>query len=385
MTMGFRTRQIHSGVTPDPITGSILTPIYQSTTYVQPSVDEYLSKGFTYSRSGNPTVKALELKLADLEGGVDCACFGTGMSAVLATMLAFLEAGKHAIVSDVAYGGTYRLSTKILSRFGIDYTFADTSNADDVAASVRDNTALILTETPANPTMKCSDIAAISEIAKKAGAVHAVDNTFLTPYYQRPFELGADVSIHSTTKYMDGHNATVGGAVISNSDEHAEAVRFIQNSTGTIMSPQVAWLTLQGCKTLSVRMDAQSASAMAIAEFLEAHPKVEQVAYPGLASFAQHELSSRQASGYGAMFWFEVKGGLAAGKKLMDNIELWSLAENLGSVESLITHPVTMTHADVEPEERARVGIIDGLVRASVGLEDTEDLIQALSDALDQI
>jgi cystathionine beta-lyase/cystathionine gamma-synthase len=383
--MGFRTRQIHAGVTPDPITGSILTPIYQSTTYVQPSVDEYLSKGFTYSRSGNPTVKALELKLADLEGGVDCACFGTGMSAVLATMLAFLEAGKHAIVSDVAYGGTYRLSTKILSRFGIDYTFADTSNADDVAASVRDNTALILTETPANPTMKCSDIAAISEIAKKAGAVHAVDNTFLTPYFQRPFELGADVSIHSTTKYMDGHNATVGGAVISNSDEHAEAVRFIQNSTGPIMSPQVAWLTLQGCKTLSVRMDAQSASAMAIAEFLEAHPKVEQVAYPGLESFAQHELSKRQATGYGAMFWFEVKGGLAAGKKLMDNIELWSLAENLGSVESLITHPVTMTHADVEPEERARVGIIDGLVRASVGLEDTEDLIQALSDALDQI
>ena len=383
--MGFRTRQIHAGVTPDPMTGAILTPIYQTTTYVQPSVDEYLSKGFTYSRSGNPTVKALELKLTDLEGGVDCACFGTGMSAVLATMLAFLEAGKHAIVSDVAYGGTYRLSTKILSRFGIDYTFADTSNAAAVAAAVRDNTALILTETPANPTMKCSDIAAISEIAKKAGAVHAVDNTFLTPYYQRPFELGADISIHSTTKYMDGHNATVGGAVISNSEEHATAVRFIQNSTGTIMSPQVAWLTLQGCKTLSVRMDAQSASAMAIAEFLEAHPKVAQVAYPGLKSFAQHELSSKQASGYGAMLWFEVKGGLAAGKQLMDNIELWSLAENLGSVESLITHPVTMTHADVEKAERDRVGIIDGLVRVSVGLEDTEDLIKALSDALDQV
>ena len=383
--MGFRTRQIHAGVTPDPMTGAILTPIYQTTTYVQPSVDEYLSKGYTYSRSGNPTVKALELKLADLEGGVDCACFGTGMSAVLATMLAFLEAGKHAIVSDVAYGGTYRLSTKILSRFGIDYTFADTSNADEVAAAVRENTALILTETPANPTMKCSDIAAISSIAKKVGAVHAVDNTFLTPYYQLPFELGADVSIHSTTKYMDGHNATVGGAVISNSEEHAEAVRFIQNSTGTIMSPQVAWLTLQGCKTLSVRMDAQSASAMAIAQFLEAHKKVEQVRYPGLESFPQHELSKRQASGFGAMFWFEVKGGLAAGKKLMDNIELWSLAENLGSVESLITHPVTMTHADVEKAERDRVGIIDGLVRASVGLEDTDDLINALSDALDKI
>ena len=383
--MGFRTRQIHAGVTPDPMTGAILTPIYQTTTYVQPSVDEYLSKGYTYSRSGNPTVKALELKLANLEGGVDCACFGTGMSAVLAVMLAFLEAGKHAVVSDVAYGGTYRLSTKILSRFGIDYTFADTSSAEDVSAAVRDNTALILTETPANPTMKCSDIAAISEIAKKVGAVHAVDNTFLTPYYQLPFELGADVSIHSTTKYMDGHNATVGGAIISKTEEHAEAVRFIQNSTGTIMSPQVAWLTLQGCKTLSVRMDAQSASAMAIAEFLEAHPKVEQVMYPGLESFPQHELATRQASGYGAMLWFEVKGGLAAGKKLMDNIELWSLAENLGSVESLITHPVTMTHADVEKAERDRVGIIDGLVRASVGLEDTDDLIDALGAALEQV
>ncbi len=383
--MGFRTRQIHAGVTPDPTTGAILTPIYQSTTFVQPSVDEYLSKGFTYSRSGNPTVKALENKLADLEGGVDCACFGTGMSAILATMLAFLENGAHAVVSDVAYGGTYRLSTKILSRFGVNYTFADTSDPADVAAKVTSDTKMILTETPANPTMKVSDIAAISEIAKKVGAVHAVDNTFLTPYYQLPFELGADISVHSTTKYMDGHNATVGGAVISKTQEHADAVRFIQNSTGTVMSPQVAWLTLQGCKTLSVRMDAQSASAMAIAQFLEAHPKVKQVAYPGLESFAQHELSKRQASGFGAMFWFEVEGGVAAGKKLMDNIEVWTLAENLGSVESLITHPVTMTHADVEPAERARVGIIDGLVRASVGLEDTEDLIDALKVALDAI
>lgn len=383
--MGFRTRQIHAGVTPDPTTGAILTPIYQSTTFVQPSVDEYLSKGFTYSRSGNPTVKALEMKLADLEGGVDCACFGTGMSAILATMLAFLENGAHAVISDVAYGGTYRLSTKILSRFGVNYTFADTSDPDDVAAKVTSDTKMILTETPANPTMKVSDIAAISEIAKKVGAVHAVDNTFLTPYYQLPFELGADISVHSTTKYMDGHNATVGGAVISKTQEHADAVRFIQNSTGTVMSPQVAWLTLQGCKTLSVRLDAQSASAMAIAQFLEAHPKVKQVAYPGLESFPQHELSKRQASGFGAMFWFEVEGGVAAGKKLMDNIKVWTLAENLGSVESLITHPVTMTHADVEPAERARVGIIDGLVRASVGLEDTEDLIDALKVALDAI
>ncbi len=383
--MGFSTRQIHAGVTPDPATGSILTPIYQTTTYVQPSVDEYLKKGYSYSRSGNPTVRALELKLADLEGGVDCACFGTGMAAVQATMLAFLNAGDHAIVSDVAYGGTYRLATKVLSRFGVEFTFADTSNADDVAASLRDNTRLVLTETPANPTMKCSDIAAISTIAKDAGVVHAVDNTFLTPYYQLPLELGADLSIHSTTKYMDGHNATVGGAVISKTEEHAEAVRFIQNSTGSIMSPQVAWLTAQGCKTLSVRMDRQSANAMEIANFLEAHPKVRQVCYPGLESFPQHELARRQASGFGAMAWFEVMGGLGAGKKLMDNVQIWSLAENLGSVESLITHPVTMTHADVEAAERKRVGIIDGLVRISVGLEDVEDLIGALEKALAKV
>jgi len=383
--MGFSTRQIHAGVTPDPLTGSILTPIYQTTTYVQPSVDEYMTKGFTYSRSGNPTVRALELKLADLEGGADCSCFGTGMAAVQGVMLAFLNAGDHAVISDVAYGGTYRLCTKVLSRFGVEFTFADGSDPAAVAAAVRDNTKLFLTETPANPTMKCSDIAAISEIAKKAGAVHAVDNTFLTPYYQRPLEMGADLSIHSTTKYMDGHNATVGGAVISATKEHDDAVRFIQNSTGSIMSPQVAWLTLQGCKTLSLRMDQQSANAMAIAQFLEAHPKVEQVCYPGLESFAQHELAKRQASGYGAMLWFEVKGGLAAGKKLMDNVELWSLAENLGSVESLITHPVTMTHAAVEPAERERVGIIDGLVRLSVGLEDAEDLIAALDKAFGEV
>ena len=383
--MGFSTRQIHAGVTPDPLTGSILTPIYQTTTYVQPSVDEYMSKGYSYSRSGNPTVRALELKLADLEGGVDCICFGTGMAAIQGVMLAFLNAGDHAIISDVAYGGTYRLCTKVLSRFGIEFTFADGSDPDAVAAAVRDNTKLFLTETPANPTMKCSDIAAISKIAKKAGAIHAVDNTFLTPYFQLPLTLGADLSIHSTTKYMDGHNATVGGAVISATQEHSDAVAFIQNSTGSIMSPQVAWLTSQGCKTLSLRMDAQSAIAMTLAKHLETHPKVEQVCYPGLKSFAQYELASRQASGYGAMFWFEVKGGLAAGKKLMDNIDVFSLAENLGALESLITHPVTMTHADVEEPERKRVGIIDGLVRVSVGLEDVEDLIDALDKALEQV
>lgn len=381
--MRFATKQIHAGVEPDPTTGAILTPIYQTTTFVQESVDAYLAKGYSYSRSGNPTVQALEKKLAVLEGGAVCATFSTGMAAIHAVLLAFLNAGDHAIVSDVAYGGTYRLCTKIFSRFGIEFTFADTSNADDVRNSVRENTRLILTETPANPTLKLTDIAAVSEIAKSKGIPHAIDNTFLTPYYQRPIELGADLVIHSTTKYMDGHNATVGGAVIARTAELGAKVAFVQNATGTIMSPHVAWLTLQGCKTLTVRMDAQCANAMAIAKFLEKHPKVEKVCYPGLTSHPQHELATRQATGYGAMVWFEVEGGVAAGKKIMDSVELWTLAENLGAVESLVTHPVTMTHADVEEAERKRVGITDGLVRLSVGLEDVDDLIDDLKQALD--
>jgi cystathionine beta-lyase/cystathionine gamma-synthase len=380
--MGFTTKQIHSGVEPDPVTGAINTPIYQTTTYVQPSVDEYLSKGYSYSRSQNPTVRALERKLADLEGGADATCYGTGMSAVNSLFMAFLNAGDHCIISDVAYGGTYRLATKIFSRFGVDFSFVNTADPAAVEAALRDDTRMVLTETPANPTLKLTDLAAISELTRPRGIPHAVDNTFLTPYYQRPLELGADLVVHSTTKYFDGHNATVGGAVVAGTPEHDEQLRFVQNATGAIMSPQVAFLTLQGCKTLSVRLDRQCANAQAIAEFLQAHPQVEQVCYPGLESFPQAELARRQASGFGAMLWFEVKGGLAAGKRLMDRIQLWSLAENLGSVESLITHPVTMTHADVEQAERQRVGIIDGLVRLSVGLEDADDLIAALKEAL---
>ena len=383
--MRFTTRQIHAGVTPDPTTGSILTPIHQTTTYVQPSVDAYLSKGYSYSRSGNPTVRALEQKLADLEGGVDACCFATGMAAIQAVMLAFLNSGDHAIVSDVAYGGTYRLCTKILARFGVTFTFADTSSPADVEKSVRSNTRLILTETPANPTLKLTDIRAVSAIARGNRIPHAVDNTFLTPYDQRPLELGADLVIHSTTKYIDGHNATVGGAVVSRTRDQHDAVKFIQNATGVIMSPQVAWLTLQGCKTLSVRMERQSANALAVARALAAHPRVASVCYPGLETFPQHDLARRQATGFGAMVWFEVKGGLPAGKRLMDSVTLWSLAENLGSVESLVTHPVTMTHADVDAAERKRVGITDGLVRLSVGLEDADDLIEALGTALEKV
>jgi cystathionine beta-lyase/cystathionine gamma-synthase len=381
-TIQFSTQQIHAGVEPDPVTGAILTPIYQSTTYVQDSIDNYLGKGYSYSRSGNPTVRALENKLTILEGGVECRAFSTGMAATTATMMALLNAGDHAIVSDVAYGGTYRLATMILPRFGVEFTFADTSNPDAVRESVRDNTRLIFTETPANPTLKLTDIAAISAIAKEHGIPHAVDNTFLTPYYQRPLEMGADLSVHSTTKYFDGHNSTVGGAVISATQELDDAVKFVQNTTGSIMSPQVAFLTMQGCKTLSVRMDAQCANAMAIARHLEGHPKVESVCYPGLESFDQYQLAKDQATGFGAMIWFEVKGGTRAGKQLMDSLKLWSLAENLGSVESLVTHPVTMTHADVDVAERQRVGITDGLVRLSVGLEAAEDLIADLDQGL---
>lgn len=380
--MGFSTRQIHSGVEPDPVTGSIVTPIYQTTTYVQESVDQYLAKGYSYSRSANPTVRALEKKLADLEGGADATCFSTGMAAINALFIACLNAGDHCLVSDVAYGGTYRLATKIYRRFGVNFSFVNTADPDAVAAALRDDTRLILTETPANPTLKLTDLRAVSELARERHIPHAVDNTFLTPYFQRPLELGADFSVHSTTKYFDGHNATVGGAVVAATAELDEKLRFVQNATGTIMSPFVGFLTLQGCKTLSVRLERQSANALAIARFLEEHPKVERVCYPGLESFPQAELARTQASGFGAMLWFEVRGGVAAGKALMDRIELWSLAENLGSVESLITHPVTMTHADVEEAERRRVGISDGLVRLSVGLEDVEDLIDALQRAL---
>jgi cystathionine gamma-lyase len=383
--MGFTTKQIHAGVDPDPVTGSILTPVYQTTTFVQESVDQYLSKGYSYSRTGNPTVRALEKKIAALENGADCTCYATGMAAIQAVIQACLDGGDHAIVSDVAYGGTYRLCTTVYRRYGVEFSFVNTADPAAVKAAVKSNTKLILTETPANPTLKLTDIAAISEIARAGGVVHAVDNTFLTPYFQRPLELGANISIHSTTKYFDGHNATVGGAVVCDDKALDAKVRFVQNAGGVIMSPWVAWLQLQGTKTLSLRIERQSANAQQIAEFLEGHPKVTRVAYPGLRSFEQHELAKRQASGFGAMLWFEVDGGVAAGKKLMDSVELCTLAENLGSVETLITHPVTMTHADVEEAERKRVGITDGLVRLSVGLEDVEDLIADLRTALDGV
>lgn len=384
-SLHFKTREVHAGVEPDPTTGAILTPIYQATTYVQDSVDNYMAKGFSYSRSGNPTVVALENRITALEGGAGTACFSTGMAATSAVMMAMLNAGEHVVLSDVVYGGTHRLSTRVLSRFGVDFSFVDTSDPSNVRNAIRDNTRLIFTETPANPTLKLTDIAAVSEIAREYGIPHCVDNTFLTPYFQRPLELGADMTMHSTTKYLDGHNVTVGGSVTASNPEHLEAIQFVRNCLGSNMSPMVAFFTLQGCKTLSTRLEAQSAGAIRIAQFLESHPMAQEVCYPGLDSFPQRDLAQRQSSGFGAMLWFEVKGGVASGKKLMDTLQLWSLAENLGSVESLVTHSVTMTHADMDPAERQRVGITDGLVRLSVGLEDPDDLIADLRQALDQL
>lgn len=381
-TMGFRTKQIHEGVTPDPTTGAILTPIHQSTTFVQASVDEYMGKGYSYSRAGNPTVRAFEEKLTALEGGVDTTAYGSGMAATVAVFLGLLEAGDHVVIADVVYGGTYRFADQFLRKFGVDVTFIDASDTEAVSGAIKETTRLVFTETPANPTLKVTDLAAVSAICRERGVLHVTDNTFLTPYFQRPFELGADVIIHSTTKFLDGHNATLGGAVVVNDADLHEKIAFARISAGLVMSPMVAWLTMQGVKTLSERMDRQSANALAIAEFLKTHDKVRYVNYPGLPDHPQHEISRKQASGFGALVCFEVEGGVEAGKKLMDNIELWSLAENLGSVESLITHPVTMTHGAVPRQERIAAGITDGLVRLSVGMEDVEDLIDALDRGL---
>jgi cystathionine beta-lyase/cystathionine gamma-synthase len=383
--MGFRTKQVHAGVTPDPTTGAILTPIYQSTTFVQESVDEYMAKGFSYSRAGNPTVRALEEKLIALEGGVDATAYGSGMAATVAVFLGLLRAGDHVVIGDVIYGGTYRFADQFLTKFGVDVSFVDASDLTAVAASLLPTTRMVFTETPANPTLKLTDLRGVSGLCSESGILHVTDNTFLTPYYQRPFELGVNVVVHSTTKFLDGHNATIGGVVVVDDAELQEKIAFARIAAGLVMSPMVAWLTLQGVKTLSQRMDAQSASALAVAEWLQGHPSVDYVNYPGLPAHPQHELAQRQATGFGAMVCFEVHGGVESGKRLMDAVELWSLAENLGSVESLITHPVTMTHAAVPPEERLAAGITDGLVWLSVGLEDVEDLIADLDSALDRV
>jgi cystathionine beta-lyase/cystathionine gamma-synthase len=373
------TRLIHGGLFPDPTTGAILTPIYQSTTYVQEAVGK--DKGFTYSRTGTPTVAALERNLGELEQALPASCFATGMAALTVLFLATLKAGDHAVLSDVVYGGTVRLLRQVFADLGVAATFVDPTDAAALAAAFRPETRLFLVESPANPTLKLTDLAAAAQAAHAAGVLLAVDNTLL-PGIQDPLELGADVVLYSTTKYVEGHNATVGGALLTRDPALADRIRFLQNAVGNTQSPFEAWLTLRGLKTLPLRMDRHAANALIVARFLEAHPRVERVAYPFLDSFPQVELARRQQRNGGGMIAFEVVGGTAAGMKVMNSVRLCALAENLGAVETLITHPASMTHASIPPPEREAIGITDGLVRLSVGLEDPNDIIADLEQAL---
>ena len=371
---------LHAGTPPDPTTGAMLTPIYQTTTFRQERVRE--DKGFTYSRAANPTVSALERRLAALEGAEFCTCYATGLAATTALCLALLRAGDRVVVSQAVYGGTVRLFQRVLAQFKVQAEFVDTSNETDLADSLKLKPRFVFIESPANPTLKLTDIQLTARLAHGAGTLLVVDNTLLTPALQRPFDFDADVVLHSTTKFIDGHNATVGGALITRDAELHERFAFIRKATGAIQSPFPAWLTLQGVKTLPLRMAQQSANALRVAEFLKQHPRVERVNYPGLESFPQIELARRQQRTGGALISFEVKGGTAAGISLMHSVRLCALAENLGAVETIITHPASMTHADMPAEHRAAAGISDGLVRLSIGLEDPNDLIRDLDQAL---
>jgi cystathionine beta-lyase/cystathionine gamma-synthase len=376
--MGFATKAIHAAQLPDPTTGAISLPIYQTTTYVQKAVG--VNKGFTYSRTGNPTVQVLEDNLSILEKGVGGACFGTGMAAISA-VFALLSEGDHAIVGNVVYGGTPRLCNTILSRYGLKFTYVDTADIEAVSNAITDKTKLIFIETPANPTLKLTDIKAVSEV--KGNAKLVVDNTFLTPALQVPLELGADITLHSTTKFIEGHNTTVGGAIIAKNKKDHEDLKYIQNAMGLIQSPFNAWLTIRGLKTLEVRMKKHCENAQIIAEYLEGHPKVTKVLYPGLDSFPQASLARRQhLRGHGGLLAFELKGGVKAGLRFASSLGLISLAENLGAVETMVTHPATMTHAAMSKQARLEAGITDGLVRLSVGLEDVDDLIFDLDQAI---
>jgi cystathionine beta-lyase/cystathionine gamma-synthase len=374
------TLALHAGTSPDPTTGAMLTPIYQTTTFRQRRVGE--DKGFTYSRSANPTVSALESRLAALEGA-DCAtCYGTGLAATTALCLALLRSGDRVVVSQAVYGGTVRLLQQVLAPFGVDAEFVDTADENAFAEALRKPTRFVFIETPANPTLKLTDLQLASRLCKDSGTLLVVDNTLLTPALQRPFELGADVVLHSTTKFIDGHNATVGGVLITDDADLNALFAFTRKAIGVIQSPFPAWLTLQGVKTLPLRMAQHSANASRIAEFLARHPRVTHVAYPGLESFPQFQLAQRQQRSGGALIAFEVDGGVAAGIRLMNSAKLCSLAENLGAAETIITHPASMTHADVSREQRKSAGITDGLVRLSVGLENVDDLIADLDQAL---
>jgi cystathionine gamma-lyase len=377
---GFGTRAIHAGQSPDPSTGAIMTPIFQTSTYVQDGPGEH--KGFEYSRTQNPTRFALEANLASLEGARHGLCFASGCAATTAIALC-LEAGDHVIASDDLYGGTFRLFDKVFRRFGLTFSFVDMSRAEDVERAFTDKTKLVWIETPTNPMLKLADIRAIALAAKARGVPVAVDNTFATPYLQQPLALGATLVVHSTTKYLGGHSDVVGGAILTNDDGWRQRLAFVQNSAGGVPGPMDCFLVLRSTKTLHVRMERHVQNAQEIASLLTAHPEVEKVYYPGLRDHPQHELATKQMKAPGAMISFVVKGGLEKARRVLKATRVFACAESLGGVESLIEHPAIMTHASVPAEARRALGIDDGLIRVSVGIEDIADLKRDLSQALD--
>ncbi|MGH9854660.1 MAG: trans-sulfuration enzyme family protein [Blastocatellia bacterium] len=379
--MGFATKAIHTGQEPDPSTGAITTPIYQTSTYVQEALGRH--KGFEYARTQNPTRAALERNLAALEGGRAAHCFASGMSAI-DTTLKLLKPGDHVIVSDNTYGGTYRLFERVLKNFGLDFSYVDTTETPNVEAAVRENTRMVFIETPTNPIMAVADLEGIGKLTLSLGVRLVVDNTFMSPFFLRPIEWGADIVVHSTTKYLNGHSDSVGGVVVTTRPEDSAAVEFLQNAVGAIISPFDAWLVMRGTKTLAVRMKQHDDNGRRVAAFLDEHPKVEKVYYPGLQRHPHYERAKRLMSGFGGMIAFET-GSLAAARSVLDNVRLCALAESLGGVETLISHPATMTHASVPAEQRARLGITDGLVRISVGIEDVEDIMADLDAALQHV
>jgi len=377
--LGFETRAIHAGQEPDPTTGAIMTPVYLTSTYVQQSPGQH--KGYEYSRSHNPTRHAYEECLASLEGGTHGFAFTTGLAATT-TVLHMLQAGDHIVAGDDLYGGTVRLFDRVFKQLNLEFTYADLTNQENLEKAWQPNTKLVWLETPTNPLLRISDIAKIAQAAKKKGAIVAVDNTFMSPYFQNPLALGADIVMHSTTKYIGGHSDFVGGALVTNNPEVAEKIKFLSNAMGGVGSTFDAFLGMRSLKTLAVRMRAHQENAMAVARFLQKHNKVEKVIYPGLETHPQHELAKKQMRGFGGMISIYLKGGIAETRRFMENLKIFALAESLGGVESLANHPAIMTHASVPAERRAQLGISDNLVRLSVGIETVEDLISDLDAAL---
>ena len=376
--MGFSTIAIHAGNEPDTATGAVSVPIYQTSTYAQEGLGKH--KGFEYARTQNPTRSALEKNIAALEGAKHGFAFASGMSAIDA-VLKLVKAGEHVVLGDNTYGGTFRLFNKILRNYGIEFDLADTSDISELEKAFKPNTKMLFVETPTNPVMTVTDLTAAAELARANGAVSVCDNTFMSPYFQRPIEHGIDIVVHSTTKYLNGHSDSVGGFVALNDDANAEWIGFVQNGVGAILSPFDSFLVLRGTKTLAVRMEAHDKNGRVVANFLAEHPKVDHVYYPGLTSHPQHELAKKQQSGFGGMVAFET-GSLENAKTVLERVKLCTLGESLGGVESLISHPATMTHAAVPEETRAKLGITEGLVRISVGIEDVEDIIADLDQAL---